>query len=1025
MMHRKLHTLFLIALICTTAFANGFTKDINPKNEKDNTSEDRYYPATIKEGYIGVFDDRPLDSPTDNVFTVSLDVLPTMDEEVWLTYELYGISDHTGISRSINNQLSTGGYFVALQEGWQSQQEQLKHNWLKQGDNIVRFTLPENASYNYRIKNLGLRIVKKGIQGRAVIINRPLGQKYVNDLGYLKGFVQGKDSEHAQVFIDDMAIYDVSAEFEALIPRPTGKNEWVSTIKVVFPDGETLTKQIAYDTSVKADYQNTISVRSADYAVKQYSPGKTLELSVQGAAITVLSQALITSKNISITTLRAVDIPALDGTMVNVTKKHKGYRFLPHGIQFKKEATIHLDYDIAKIPEGYTAKDIKTYYFDEKTKHWVALKKDSLDVKNNRIISKTTHFTDMINGIIKVPESPETAGFTPTSIKDIKAANPSAAVNTIEPPSANNMGSANVGYPIALPAGRQGMQPQLGIQYNSSGGNDWLGMGWNLQIPSVSIETRWGVPRYDPTIETETYSIGGGMLAPVAHRNDLVARTSEKQFHPRVEGSFNKIIRHGDNPKNYWWEVTDKSGTIYSYGGTTNLGIVDNSVLKDGEGNIAHWALVEVRDLNDNFVRYHCTKVQDVGVQGGTVPGHNIYIDRITYTGHGTTEGKYEVLFTRDRELSEAKRTDVTINARYGFKQVTADLLRKIEVQFNGQNIRSYELNFVQGAFYKTLLEKITEFDADGQEFNNHEFEYFNDVQAGNDYAPYTALEENWIPQDDSVHGNFINPIELFNDDASALGANKSKGAGGGIAVTVGPNDNQLWSKNNTAGVSVGFAKSKNEGLLALVDINGDGLSDKVFKTDQGLFFRPNQSGPDGTTTFSDGEPIPIVGINNFNKGKSTTTDFGIESHFVVFAGVQYSKTKSTTSTYFSDVNGDQLIDIVSGGIVYFNHIDANGTPTFTASSAPTPSPINTSGEIDPAIVEIDPAELEAAIDQNPLHDVVKVWEAPYDGIVSITENVQLMEDTSTDRQEYTAADGVRFAIQHSSTELWFTTIAC
>ncbi len=1026
MINSKIYTFFLASLICVATFANETLKETYPKKDKNKTSTERYYPSSLKEGYIGVFDDRPLDSPTDNVFTVAMDAMPADDEEVWLTYDLYGISDHTGISRSINNQLSAGGYLVALNHEWQKQEEQLKKDWLQKGDNIIRFTLPENAGYNYRIKNLGLRIVKKGIQGRAVIINQPLEQKYVNDLGYLKGFVQGKDSDRAQVFVDDMAIYDVLEEFEALIPKPAGKNKWVSTLKVVFPDGETLTKQIAYTTAVKADYQNTISVRSADYAVKRYSPEKTMELSVQGAAITIAPQALTASENISITTLRVVDIPALDGTMVNVTKKHKGYRFLPHGTQFKKEATIHLDYDSSKIPDGYTPEDIKTYYFDEKSKHWVALKKDSLDTKNNRIISKTTHFTDMINGIIKVPESPETAGFTPTSIKDIKAANPSAAINTIEPPSANNMGSANIGYPITLPAGRQGMQPQLGIQYNSSGSNDWLGMGWNLQIPAINIDTRWGVPRYDAAMETETYTMGGQMMAPVAHRGAPVARTSEKQFHPRVEGSFNKIIRHGDNPTNYWWEVTDKSGTIYSYGGISGLGIVDTSVLKDADGNIAHWALVEVRDLNDNFVRYHCTKVLDVGVQGGSVPGQNIYIDRITYTGHGNSEGKYEVLFTRDRELNEAKRTDVTINARYGFKQVTADLLKKIEVQLNGQNIRSYELTYVQGAFYKTLLQKITEFDANGQEFTNHEFDYFDDVRPGatDAYVPYSNQEEHWTPQQDGVHGNFINPIEHFNDDASALGANKSNGGGGAIAVTAGINDGNLAAKSKTAGVSVGFSKSKNEGLLALVDINGDGLSDKVFKTDDGLFFRANQSGPDGTTTFSDGEPIPIVGITNFNKGRSSTTDFGIESHFVVFAGVQYSKTKSTTSTYFSDVNGDQLIDIVSGGIVYFNHIDDNGIPTFTASSAPTPSPINASDNIDPAIVEIDPAELEAAIDQNPLHDVVKVWEAPYDGTVSITENVQLVEDTSSDRQEYTAADGVRVAIQHIGTELWSTTIA-
>ena len=37
-------------------------------------------------------------------------------------------------------------------------------------------------------------------------------------------------------------------------------------------------------------------------------------------------------------------------------------------------------------------------------------------------------------------------------------------------------------------------------------------------------------------------------------------------FHSRVEGQFRRIVRHGDSPRNYWWEVTDKSGTRWRPG---------------------------------------------------------------------------------------------------------------------------------------------------------------------------------------------------------------------------------------------------------------------------------------------------------------------------------------------------------------------------------------------------------------------------------------------------------------------------
>ncbi len=50
------------------------------------------------------------------------------------------------------------------------------------------------------------------------------------------------------------------------------------------------------------------------------------------------------------------------------------------------------------------------------------------------------------------------------------------------------------------------MQPQLAVQYSSGGGNGWMGLGWDLSTQAVSIDTRWGVPRYDADLETETYT---------------------------------------------------------------------------------------------------------------------------------------------------------------------------------------------------------------------------------------------------------------------------------------------------------------------------------------------------------------------------------------------------------------------------------------------------------------------------------------------------------------------------------------
>ena len=184
---------------------------------------------------------------------------------------------------------------------------------------------------------------------------------------------------------------------------------------------------------------------------------------------------------------------------------------------------------------------MQIYYYDTTQLQWVPLQRDTLNQTTDQVESLSNHFTDMIAATVTVPDHPENVSFDPTSIKDLKAGDPSAAVDLIQPPQGNNEGDARISYPIDLPAGRQGMAPSLGLGYSSSGGNGWLGVGWDLSVPSIGIDTRWGVPRYDAAKETETYVIGGGQLTPVANRATPVARsTGDKTFHARVEGE----LRH-------------------------------------------------------------------------------------------------------------------------------------------------------------------------------------------------------------------------------------------------------------------------------------------------------------------------------------------------------------------------------------------------------------------------------------------------------------------------------------------------
>ena len=246
-----------------------------------------------------------------------------------------------------------------------------------------------------------------------------------------------------------------------------------------------------------------------------------------------------------------------------------------------------------------------------------------------------------------------------------------------------------------------GMQPQLGMQYNSAGGNGWAGLGWDLSTPAITIDTRWGVPRYNPSLESEPYLFNGQQLVSIEngqpylpYRGTQKPRGSEKRFYPRVEGAFAKIIRHGNTPTNYWWEIIDKNGTQSFFGGSPNSGVIANAVLKDGSGNIFKWALTETLDTNDNNIRYR----YELSQYGGVPQGYDLYLKTIHYTGYQNQAGPYKATFIR-----AGGRPDVISSGRGGFMQVTAERLVKINMTYKDQLVRSYQFNYKTGFAGKIL----------------------------------------------------------------------------------------------------------------------------------------------------------------------------------------------------------------------------------------------------------------------------------------------------------------------------------
>lgn len=1017
------------------------------------------YKSTHSQGTIGHFGGQKLDNPTDNRFHILITQRPTTTDEVWLEYELKGVTESEGVSKSINDQLATGGYLVKKNTEWTHQREAINPEWLVQGDNQIQFTLPEEAEHGYQVKNVRVVIEPSINQSNLIINTHPI---IYDSKIYIQGFVK-KSSSDVQVYIDGKNIPHKQGVFESILEKQTLRPV---EVKAIYSNGTVEEKILEFTKQEKADY--SFSKEEAQSVSKHFIQGVANRLQMEGAELEVKQGYMQTSKNLSITALRSVDIPALDMGMINTTKAYKGYRFLPHGEHFKEEALVKIHYDRTKIPNGYTENDIQTYYFDTNTHHWVALKRDSIDKKNQVIISKTTHFTDMINGVIQTPESPESQGFAPTTMSDIKAVDPTAKVQVMAAPSANQRGSATTSYSFEMPPARNGMAPSLGIQYNSDGGSGWLGEGWDLNVPSITVDTRWGVPRYSGDKETETYSFNGTMLAMldaegnpvVAHRGDQIGRVNKRRFYPRKEGGFSKIVRKGDGFGDTTWEVTDKKGTVYTYG--KNGGKLTGTALEVGGSEkevIVEWRLSRIEELHGDWIEYEYGEDGSGQVEEKvkeTLKSNALYLTKVT-AGINKDEVLTQVLFT-----SNSEKERKTNSARYGFLTSSHKLLDRVDVEFIDrsisnsafQRLRSYTFDYDTGAFSKKRLKTITQLNSSGEEFNHHEMEYYNDVAYTEGATSYTTFgeEKSWEGVNNDIGSDDIIPTisDNMNGKVSNLGGSKTESTSGSMYLGVGivaiPD---MAVKTGTIGGSFSYSNNKTKGLLSFIDINGDGLPDKVIDNGGYLAYRPNLSTIDDTkgryknsnnktsidnlpdTKF--GDLIRIEGISDFSESKSNTTSAGGKANIgfsvVSFvAGVDVSKTRSKVTTYFSDVNGDGLPDIVKNGQVFFNHIAADGiTPTFTPTSADTPSPINATGStnnIDKSAFVIDPAEQEELIKNSPLYDVVRVWEAPFNGTINIQSKVTLLNPNDVfgegnyDEVEYKQADGVHVVVEFKEQNL-------
>ncbi len=271
-----------------------------------------------------------------------------------------------------------------------------------------------------------------------------------------------------------------------------------------------------------------------------------------------------------------------------------------------------------------------------------------------------------------------------------------------------NTGTATHSISFALPPGRAGHQPQLGVRYNGGSGNGPLGVGWSLAgFPYVQRQSDKGLPTYDDdrqVSQRDTFVTGDGEeLVPL----------SDGSLRAENEGAFRRYSF--DRSKNEWTcqhpdgttvvlgasldARIEQAGHCDTFGATGLCRDTGHTCATVGDcGRTFRWYVSRIDDRNGNRIDFEYTRLATCDDASGQLAGStcrehsdcglgecvgsrdNLFPSRVWYTRHAADSSiqghEHVVAFSYERTL----RPDAFSDFRSGFEVVTAHRLARIDV---------------------------------------------------------------------------------------------------------------------------------------------------------------------------------------------------------------------------------------------------------------------------------------------------------------------------------------------------------
>lgn len=360
-------------------------------------------------------------------------------------------------------------------------------------------------------------------------------------------------------------------------------------------------------------------------------------------------------------------------------------------------------------------------------------------------------------------------------------------------------GGAAYQIPIELPAGTNGMQPQISIAYNSQGSFGALGMGWDIGgLSSISrgLQSFYFDESANGTIDATTIKF---------NNTDRIYLDGKRLIQLNGAGNFETGTEYGMEVEDYSRikiEKSSETGLIYfvlttKEGQTVEYGQTANSILKNrrtsDDDRILAWKINKITDVYGNSITY---EYSDNGQ----------HISKINYINN-SIEFKYitNTLNPQQRYIGD-------------FLTKQDKLLETITIKQNSTKINTYDFGYLYSNM-DMRLSGISLSGSDGKRMNPTKIEWGKE----NGKIEEVILNKMWDGNLNNVTSGHLYTGDIdgdgYSDRIEMWEGNQGSDELGYIAVTLKGNKTLPLIRFPATNTSFKHFKPS----LVIGDINGDG----------------------------------------------------------------------------------------------------------------------------------------------------------------------------------------------------------